>query len=91
METVEMKTLKDLYSKDTKSTEIRTNNYELREFIKNILEKNGAFKIEGINKTFEGDIEDISNEIINIIIQKNLFHIEESKDLNKRLTDINNK
>ena len=51
METVEMKILKDLYSKDTKSTEIRTNNYELREFIKNILEKNGAFKIEGINKT----------------------------------------
>lgn len=94
METIEMNTIKDLYSRDTKSTEMRTSNHDLREFIKGLLDKDGAFKIEGIDKIFEGtidDTDDIANEIIGIIIQENLLHLAKSVDLNKRLTDRNNK
>ena len=92
METIEMNTIKDLYSRDTKSTEMRTNNHDLREFIKGLLDKDGAFKIEGIDKIFEGtidDTDDIANEIIDIIIQENLFHLAGSVDLNSRLINKN--
>ena len=54
--------------------------------------KDGAFKIEGIDKIFEGtidDTDDIANEIIDIIIQENLFHLAGSVDLNSRLINKN--
>lgn len=92
METIEMNTLKNLYSRDPESTEIRTSNHDLREFIKGLLDKDGAFKIEGIDKIFEGtidDTDDIANEIIGIIIQENLFHLAGSVDLNSRLINKN--
>ena len=92
METIEMNTLKNLYSRDTESTEIRKNNHDLREFIKELLDKDGAFEIEGIDKIFEGtinDTDDIANEIIDIIIQENLPHLAKSVDLNSRLINKN--
>ena len=94
METIEMNTLKDLYSRDPESTEIRNSNHDLREFVKGLLGKDGAFRIEGIDKNFKGTIDDtdcIVDEIIGIIIQENLPHLAKSVDLNKRLTDRNNK
>ena len=92
MKTIEMNTLKDLYSRDTESTEIGKNNHDLREFIKELLDKDGAFEIEGIDKIFEGtinDTDDIANEIIDIIIQENLPHLAKSVDLNSRLINKN--
>lgn len=92
METIEMNTLKDLYSRDPESTEIRNSNHDLREFVKGLLGKDGAFKIEGIDEIFEGtidDTDDIANEIIGIIIQENLPHLAKSVDLNSRLINKN--
>ena len=87
-----MNTLKDLYSRDPESTEIRNSNHDLREFVKGLLGKDGAFKIEGIDEIFEGtidDTDDIANEIIGIIIQENLPHLAKSVDLNSRLINKN--
>ena len=87
METIEMNTLKDLYSRDN-------SNHNLREFVKGLLGKDGAFRINGIGKNFKGTIDDtdcIVDEIIGIIIQENLLHLAKSVDLNKRLIDRNNK